>query len=69
MDVQHENQEITWRTIKQYYDADTGEIITEQQAKEYIQKIKNKHSEKYRTTGVITLTVECTRSRQGKLWD
>lgn len=71
MDTEYTEQEITWRTLPtKWVDIDTGEIITEAEAKRAYVVIKTK-TEKHvqRKTGTITHTKLCRTSRQGKLFE
>lgn len=64
MKTEHTSQEIKWKTINEYIDIETGEIITKEEAiKAYI--IINKKIKRHvqRTTGITTITNECRRSK------
>lgn len=68
--MKHTNQEIRWRTISEYVDKETGEVIDEKEVrKNYTIIKKTKHSHVHRTTGITTITNECRRSKQGKLFE
>lgn len=56
---------INWRTKTEYVDTETGEIITEQEAKtNYIIIKKSKHATIKKTTGYVKWTYHCKRSNQ-----
>lgn len=69
--MQHtiDKNEIQWRTKIEFVDLETGEKITEEQArKEYVIIKSKKQSHVYKSTGTITFTKQCRRSTQSKLF-
>lgn len=71
---------LKWTSIKEYIDLDTGEIITEREAKKYyiiIKKIKDydyttkiaKDTKEVYQTCKITYRSLCQRSKQQRLFD
>lgn len=69
MNTSHTNQEINWKANTVYVDTETGEIIPKTIAKRnYIIIKKIKKTYVYKSTGTITYTNECIRSRQIKLF-
>lgn len=70
MDIRFKAEKVNWKTKSEYVDIDTGEQLTKEEViKQYIIIKKRKHSEKYKSTGVTTITNECRRTNQGKLFD
>lgn len=70
MNREHTHQEINWSSITKYVDLDTGEQITEKDAKRaYVIVKTKKHSHVTRSTGITEYTHECRRSRQMDLFE
>ena len=61
--------EIRWKTITTYVDLHTGEILTEENARDnYIVKHTKKETNVYKSTGTVKITKECEKSNQLKLF-